>query len=120
LRVLVIEDNQDDARALGWLLRADGHDTEVVTDSRVALGKALEMRPHLVIVDLAMPHVSGLDVAKQLRAADLPPFILAARTGFGDHGTRERALQAGCHIVLLKPEGLDRVVGMAQQMRHLD
>ena len=66
-RILVDEDNALNIKLFCDLLAAHGHDTEAVTDSREALGAARAFRPDLVITDIQLPHVSGLELMGLLR-----------------------------------------------------
>ena len=67
-RLLIIDDDPAMAELLGEFCREMGHDVRLVTDSRQALSAAIEFRPHLVTLDLDMPHMNGLEVLSQLRA----------------------------------------------------
>lgn len=67
-RLLIVDDDPAIAELLGEFCREMGHDVRVVTDSRSALAAAIEFRPHLVTLDLDMPHMNGVDVLNQLRA----------------------------------------------------
>ena len=71
-RVLVVEDNELNLKLFCDLLRAHGHDSLGVSDGRAALGQAEEFRPDLIITDIHLPHVSGLELIAALKGhADL-------------------------------------------------
>ena len=67
-RVLVADDNRDSADSLAVVLRALGHEVTVAYSGLQALGLALESLPHVVVLDLAMPGLSGYQVARRIRA----------------------------------------------------
>jgi CheY-like chemotaxis protein len=82
-RVLIVDDNHDQADSLGLLTRLWGHEVEEAFDGKVALDKAHAFRPKVIAIDLGLPGVSGLDLAKTLRHE--PGFrdvMLVAMTGF--------------------------------------
>jgi CheY-like chemotaxis protein len=82
-RVLIVDDNHDQADSLGLLARLWGHEVEEAFDGKVALDKAHTFRPKVIAIDLGLPTVSGLDLAKTLRHE--PGFrdvMLVAMTGF--------------------------------------
>jgi len=67
-RIMVVEDNALNIKLFCDLLAAHGHETEAVTDSREALETARSFKPDLVITDIQLPHVSGLELMAQIRA----------------------------------------------------
>src|ERR1700741_257237 len=79
-RVLVVEDDEDIAQALQRSLRMEGYEVNPVGDGPTALEHARSFAPDLVILDLGLPGIDGLDVARTLRADDdIPILILTAR-----------------------------------------
>jgi DNA-binding response OmpR family regulator len=105
LRVLVVDDNRDAADMLATLLRFDGHDTQTVHDGLDAVEATLKLRPHLVLLDIGLPRLSGYDVARMIREQntreDRP--VLVAVTGWGQTEDRRRSQEAGFHTHLVKP-----------------
>jgi CheY-like chemotaxis protein len=108
LRVLVVDDNVHVARAVTRLLRVYGHDVRVAHDGQAALEIAAEFAFDAALLDLALPRVDGLEVARQLRRR-YPgrPMLLIAMTGFGQDSDRKRTTQAGFDHHLTKPVGID-------------
>ena len=79
-RVLVVEDDRDIADSLELFLRSDGHRTERAHDGRRALELVQNARPDLVLLDLGLPELDGLEVLKAIRArSDLPVIVVTAR-----------------------------------------
>lgn len=66
-KILIVEDNALNIKLFCDLLAAHGHDAQAVTDSRGALDRAREFEPDLVITDIQLPHVSGLELIRMLR-----------------------------------------------------
>jgi PAS domain S-box-containing protein len=106
-RILVVDDNDDAATTLGMLLEAVGHDVRVVLDGPAALEAVGSQRPHVVLLDLGMPGMSGYEVAQHLREDPACAGItLVALTGWGQDEDRRRTQAAGFDHHLVKPVGL--------------
>jgi two-component system, OmpR family, response regulator MprA len=100
-RVLVVEDDEAIADVLRRSLRAEGHEVRSAADGVEALRAAEEFAPDLVILDLGLPRLDGLEVAKRLRAeSDVPILMLTARTETED---RVEGLDSGADDYLPKP-----------------
>lgn len=103
-RILVVDDNADAAITLAHLLEALGHQATAVIDPREALAIARELRPQLAIIDLNMPHVNGLQLARLFREdAELRQVCLVALTAMDGPEHREMTRQAGFDAHLRKP-----------------
>jgi CheY-like chemotaxis protein len=104
LRVLVVDDHDNAAHAVCKLIDLLGHTCVVATTGREAITRAAELKPHLAIIDIGLPDMSGYDVARALRAqARLAGLVLAALTGWGDDADRRRAFAAGFDQHITKP-----------------
>lgn len=103
-RILVVEDNELNLKLFCDLLRAHGHETLAVSDGREVLQQAGTFRPDLVIMDIHLPHVSGLDLIIALKAdpalASVPIMAVTAYAGKGDE---ERIREAGAEAYVSKP-----------------
>ena len=100
-RVLVVEDDEDIAQALQRSLRMEGYEVRTAADGQTALEQGRVFAPDLVILDLGLPRVDGLEVAKTLRAEDdVPILILTARDALE---SRVEGLDAGADDYLVKP-----------------
>src|SRR3954453_21214255 len=75
-RVLVVEDDDEIAQVLQRSLRLDGYDVRIAGDGQAALDQAAAYHPDLVILDLGLPKIDGIEVARRLRAADDVPFLM--------------------------------------------
>ena len=69
-KILIVEDNALNIKLFCDLLAAHGHEPEAVTDSRLALDAARQFSPDLVITDIQLPHVSGLELIRMIRKDD--------------------------------------------------
>jgi two-component system cell cycle response regulator DivK len=116
-KILIVEDNALNIKLFCDLLAAHGHEPEAVTDSRNALDKARELGPDLVITDIQLPHVSGLDLIRLIRKdhqlANVP---IMAVTAYSARGDEERIRAAGAQAYVSKPIS---VVRFAQTVEDL-
>ena len=100
-RVLVVEDDEDIAQVLQRSLRLEGYEVRLAADGMVALDQAHAFAPDLVILDLGLPRLDGIDVARRLRGdGDVPILVLTARDAVE---SRVEGLDAGADDYLVKP-----------------
>jgi two-component system response regulator MprA len=100
-RVLVVEDDDEIAQVLQRSLRLDGYDVRIAGDGEAALDQAAAYHPDLVILDLGLPKIDGIEVARRLRAADdVPILMLTARDAVE---ARVEGLDSGADDYLVKP-----------------
>jgi two-component system, OmpR family, response regulator MprA len=100
-RVLVVEDDEEIAQTLQRSLRLDGYEVRIAGDGLDALDQAAAYNPDLVILDLGLPKLDGIEVARRLRAADdVPILMLTARDALE---ARVEGLDSGADDYLVKP-----------------
>jgi two-component system, OmpR family, response regulator MprA len=100
-RVLVVEDDEEIAQVLQRSLRMEGYEVRTAGDGEAALDAAVSYVPDLVILDLGLPNLDGIDVAKRLRGGDdVPILILTARDAVE---SRVEGLDSGADDYLVKP-----------------
>jgi two-component system cell cycle response regulator DivK len=103
-KILIVEDNALNVKLFCDLLAAHGHDPQAVTDSRLALQTAHEFEPDLVITDIQLPHVSGLDLIHLIRAdKTLGEVPIMAVTAYSTREDEERIRAAGAQAYVSKP-----------------
>jgi two-component system response regulator MprA len=104
-QVLVVDDEPALVKALERALRLDGHDVAIATDGQYALDRLAGSTPDLVVLDVMMPRIDGLEVCRRLRSAGdrVPVLMLTARDGIDD---RVDGLDAGADDYLSKPFSL--------------
>jgi CheY-like chemotaxis protein len=108
LRILVADDDADARASLRLVLTLLGHAVTEAADGAAALQAARATCPHLALIDLAMPHGNGLEVARQLRHdPSLQGILLVAVTGYGQEGVVAQTLAAGFDRHFLKPLGFE-------------
>jgi DNA-binding response OmpR family regulator len=100
-RVLVVEDDEAIAQVLQRSLRLDGYEVKIAGDGVTALSEAHAFLPDLVILDLGLPRMDGIEVARRLRSSDdVPILVLTARDAVE---SRVEGLDAGADDYLVKP-----------------
>jgi CheY-like chemotaxis protein len=114
-RVLVVDDFEDTAVSLAYLLEQMGHTVEFTTDPQRVMGIARRLLPEIIFVDIRMPGLDGWQLTRMLRIE--PGFEntrIFAVTGHATPADRARSHEAGCEEHFLKPMGIEdlkRVLG---------
>ena len=119
-RVLVVDDNRDAAESLGMLLHLTGVDVQVVFDGLAALQAIKSYHPNVVLLDIGMPGMDGIEVAGRVRRDPANDQItLIALTGWGQESDRRRTLAAGFDYHLIKPADLNALQALLASLdRH--
>ena len=105
--VLVVDDNRDAAESMAEMLKLLGYSVAVAHDGLEAVEAAERVRPDVVLMDVGMPRMNGLDAARRIR--ELPSgrgAVIVALTGWGQDNDRARSKEAGCDGHLVKPVSL--------------
>jgi CheY-like chemotaxis protein len=117
LRVLVVDDNVDGAKALGQLLRLAGHEVSLAHDGPAALAAAAAAPLDLVLLDIGLPGMDGYAVAARLRAEGHADTALVALTGYGREEDLRRSRDAGFDHHLVKPIGFAQLQKLVLEVR---
>ena len=103
-RVLVVDDHRDAAQSLAMFLKLSGHETYIAHDGLEAVEKAAQLSPDLVLLDIGLPKVNGLEAARRIRELSLGKRpTLVALTGWGQDADRQRSQDAGFDAHIVKP-----------------
>ncbi len=103
-KVLIVEDNELNMKLFHDLLEAHEIDTVQVRDGRLAFDTALEHKPDLIIMDIQLPEISGLDVTRQLKEnEELKAIPVIAVTAFAMKGDEQKIREGGCEDYISKP-----------------
>ena len=103
-KVMIVEDNELNLKLFTDLLRAHQFTVEGVRDGRLALERALDFAPDLVIMDIQLPHISGIDLIEAMQKdAVLSAVPVLAVTAYAGKGDEERIMAAGAKGYLSKP-----------------
>jgi two-component system cell cycle response regulator DivK len=102
--ILIVEDNDLNMKLFHDLLEAHGYDTIQTKDGIEALRLAREHRPDLILMDIQLPEISGLEVTKWIKEDDeLRSIPVVAVTAFAMKGDEEKMREGGCEAYLAKP-----------------
>lgn len=116
-RILIVDDEPQLARVLRTGLKTRGYDVRVAADGVSALETFGDWHPDLVVTDLAMPNLDGLELCRRLRAlSQLPIIVLSVR---GEEKMKVEALDAGADDYITKPFGMDELLARVRaQLRR--
>lgn len=102
--ILIVEDNDLNMKLFNDLLQANGYNTVQTKSGMEALQLTREHRPDLILMDIQLPEISGLEVTKRLKADDeLKHIPIVAVTAFAMKGDEEKILEGGCEGYIAKP-----------------
>ena len=103
-KILVVEDNELNLKLFCDLLRAHGYEVEPVRDGREAVERARAFAPDLIVMDIQMPHITGLELIEQIKAdEELRRMPIMAVTAYAAKGDEERIRDAGAEGYVSKP-----------------
>lgn len=110
-RVLVVEDNELNLKLFCDLLRAHEFVTEPVRDGREAIDRVRDFTPDLIVMDIQMPHVTGLELIERIRADDeMHAIPIIAVTAYAGREDEDRIRAAGANSYVSKPISVSRFV----------
>ena len=103
-RMLVIEDNETNMYLIRFMLEKSGYEVIEAREGAVGVELAIKEKPDLIIMDVQLPDIDGLEATKRIRASEADTEIpIVALTSYAMAGDRERALAAGCTGYIEKP-----------------
>lgn len=110
-RILVVEDNETNMYLIRFILEKSGYEVIEAMEGAVGVELAVKEKPNLIIMDIQLPDIDGLEVTKRIRASEADSDIpIIALTSFAMAGDRERALAAGCTGYIEKPINPDTFI----------
>ncbi|HUB63672.1 MAG TPA: response regulator [Methylocella sp.] len=115
-RILIVEDNELNMKLFNDLLEAHGYKTVQTRNGVEAMGLARQHKPDLILMDIQLPEVSGLEVTKWIKDdEELRHIPVIAITAFAMKGDEEKIRQGGCEAYLSKPIS---IVKFLETVRH--
>jgi two-component system cell cycle response regulator DivK len=103
-KILIVEDNELNLKLFRDLLEANGYETHETKDGTEAFDMTHDLNPDLILMDIQLPEISGLDITKRIKAdekvKDIP---IIAVTAFAMKDDEEKILRAGCEAYISKP-----------------
>ena len=111
MKILVVDDNVDSAESLALLLSMGGHETQVAHDGAAAMDAAAQFLPDVMLLDLGLPKIDGLEVCRRVRREPWGrTMAMVALTGFSQDRDRLEAESAGFDRHMVKPIDYDALV----------
>ena len=118
MRVLVVDDYPDTVESTALLLKLGGHEIETAKDGVQAIERAASFRPDLVLLDLGLPALDGLAVARRIQDLALPPKpYLVAVSGYAKPQDKRRCAEAGFDLHIAKPLDAEVFQGIAELLQ---
>jgi CheY-like chemotaxis protein len=102
--VLIVDDNPTNLKLVAYLVRAHHYDVHTATDAEAALAGIRAHRPRLILMDLQLPGVDGLELTRKLKTDPATrDIVIVAVTAYAMKGDQEKAMAAGCDDYVTKP-----------------
>jgi len=118
-KILIVEDNPQNMRLIEMILRAKGYTLLKATDGSEALDMALRELPDLILMDIQLPKMSGLEVTRKLRQTPAFSHIpIIGLTAYAMKGDKEKVIESGCDAYLPKPIDIHELRGMIAEMLY--
>jgi CheY-like chemotaxis protein len=103
-RILIVDDNPVNLRLASFLMKGEGYAVATASDARDALAKVTSFRPHLILMDIQLPGMDGLDLSRLLKGDPATrSIVILALTAYEMKGDEERVRLAGCDGYVAKP-----------------
>lgn len=109
-RVLVIDDNVDSARTLGWMLELQGHDIQLAFNGKDAMAAAEKFQPRIVMTDIGLPGITGYELCALMREIPgMKDAVFIAQTGWDQEKHKRQSKEAGFDYHLIKPVEMNKL-----------
>ena len=109
MNILVVDDEQLICELLEEFLTIKGHIVQTANNGQTAIRQVTKMKPDIVLLDITMPDMTGLEALKQIREIDSSPGIVML-SAFRDEETVQEAMSAGANFYIQKPVELDKLI----------
>ncbi len=110
-RILVVEDNETNMYLIRFIFEKSGYEVIEAREGAAGVELAIKEKPDLIIMDIQLPDIDGLEATKRIRASEADDDIpIIALTSFAMAGDRERAMTAGCTGYIEKPINPDTFI----------
>ncbi len=118
-RILIVDDNPTNLKLVAYLMRSRGYEVETALDADAALAAIARLPPRLILMDLQLPGVDGLQLTRQLKSDPATRDIkIVAVTAYAMKGDQDKAFAAGCDDYITKPIDTRRLPDTVA--RHLE
>jgi CheY-like chemotaxis protein len=103
-RILIVDDNATNLKLVAYLLRANGYQVDTALDAESAIEAIGVRRPDLILMDIQLPGIDGLELTRRLKADPVTrDIVIVAVTAYAMKGDQDKAMAAGCDDYITKP-----------------
>ena len=103
-RILIVDDNATNLKLVAYLMKAHGYDVDSALDAEGALEAIERRRPEVILMDIQLPGIDGLELTRRLKADPCTrDIVIIAVTAYAMKGDQDKALAAGCDEYITKP-----------------
>jgi CheY-like chemotaxis protein len=103
-RILIVDDNATNLKLVAYLMRANGYQVDTALDAEAALAAIGANCPDLILMDIQLPGIDGLELTRRLKATPATrEIVVVAVTAYAMKGDQDKALAAGCDDYITKP-----------------
>lgn len=103
-RILIVDDNPTNLKLVTYLMQQHGYEVTTAGDANDAITSIRNTPPDLILMDVQLPGIDGLELTRRLKADPLTkPIVIIAVTAYAMKGDQEKALEAGCDDYVTKP-----------------
>jgi CheY-like chemotaxis protein len=103
-RILIVDDNPTNLKLVTYLVKSHGYEVDTATDADSALARIGAQKPRLMLLDLQLPGIDGLELTRRIKGnPDTHDIVIVAVTAYAMKGDEERARAAGCDDYVTKP-----------------
>ena len=103
-RILIVDDNATNLKLVAYLMRANGYDVDTALDAESALEALRLQLPEVILMDIQLPGIDGLELTRRLKADPATrDIVIIAVTAYAMKGDQDKALAAGCDDYITKP-----------------
>ncbi len=118
-RILTVEDNEDNLYLIRFILEENGQSVIEARDGLDGVEKAIKEKPDLILMDIQLPDIDGIEVTRRIRASEADSGVpIIALTSYAMTGDRDKALAAGCTGYIEKPINTETI--MAEIKKYLE
>jgi CheY-like chemotaxis protein len=103
-RILIVDDNATNLKLVAYLLRANGYQVDTALDAESAIEVIGVSRPDLILMDIQLPGIDGLELTRRLKADPVTrDIVIVAVTAYAMKGDQDKTMAAGCDDYITKP-----------------
>jgi two-component system, cell cycle response regulator DivK len=114
--ILIVDDNLQNLKLVRLLLGSEGYAVQTATDAELALRVLETFKPHLILMDIQLPGMDGLQLTRKLKADPAyREIVIIALTAYAMKGDKEKTLAAGCDAYVTKPIDTDALAALVRE-----